>query len=178
MEENRTGVSALDASPTTPALTAKVVTPDRSSVQNVSSLESQPMHQGQRPENRPAMCAPRWKRNFCRRGAADPPSERCGSSAADASRCPRVAAAPRRGAGALGARSAAFAVLSIDLGVPQWDRDSVVVRLQPKLRLMDVLGVIGDWLLCAVLPELDEDEVLELGKAIIFCREGQLKPVQ
>jgi len=43
---------------------------------------------------------------------------------------------------------------------------------------MDVLGVIGDSLLCAVLPELDEDEVLELGKAIIFCREGQLKPVQ
>lgn len=60
-----------------------------------------------------------------------------------------------------------FAVLSIDVGVPQWDRDSVVVRLQPKLRLMDALGVIGDSLLCAVLPELDEDEVLELGKAII-----------
>lgn len=59
-----------------------------------------------------------------------------------------------------------FAVARSTWSVPQWDRDSVVVRHSPAA----VDGCTGHRrfaLLCAVLPELDEDEVLELGKAII-----------
>lgn len=60
-----------------------------------------------------------------------------------------------------------FALLTIDLGVGPWDRDGLAVALHPQLRNMDVLGVLGESLLCVVLPDLDEEEVVELGHALL-----------